>query len=52
MYAALWRILPGPVWLRIVQLIVLAALVLLVLVVFVFPWLNGWVNVNEVTVST
>lgn len=52
MYAALWRLLPGPVWWRIVQLIALAVLVLLALIVFVFPWLNGWVNVNEVTVNT
>ncbi len=52
MYAALWRILPGPVWWRIVQLIVLIVLVLLVLVVFVFPWLNEWINVSDVTVNT
>ncbi len=52
MYAALWRILPGPVWWRIVQLVVLAAAVLFVLVEFVFPWLNSWVNVSDVTVGT
>ncbi|WP_349903797.1 hypothetical protein [Parafrigoribacterium humi] len=52
MYGALWRILPGPVWLRIVQLIVLAAAVVFLLVVFVFPWLNSWVNVSDVTVGT
>jgi hypothetical protein len=37
MYAALWRVLPGPVWLRIVQLVVLAAAVVAVLMAFVFP---------------
>lgn len=52
MYAALWRILPGPVWWRIVQLIVLFAIVLLALVLFVFPWLNEWINVSDVTVNT
>lgn len=52
MYAALWRILPGPVWLRIIEAIVLLGIVLFVLVVFVFPWLNSWVNVSEVTVGT
>jgi hypothetical protein len=51
-YAALWRILPGPVWLRIIEAIVLLAIVLFVLVIFVFPWLNSWVNVSEVTVGT
>lgn len=52
MYAALWRILPGPVWWRIIQLIVLCVMVLLVLVLFVFPWLNEWINVSDVTVNT
>ena len=51
MYGALWRILPGPVWWRIVQLIILVTVVLFLLVAFVFPWLNGWINVNEVTVN-
>jgi hypothetical protein len=52
MYAALWRILPGPVWLRIIEVIALLGIVLFVLVAFVFPWLNGWVNVSDVTVGT
>ncbi|WP_349899110.1 hypothetical protein [Parafrigoribacterium soli] len=52
MYAALWRILPGPVWLRILQLILLLAVVLFLLVAFVFPWFNEWINVSEVTVNT
>lgn len=51
MYAALWRILPGPIWLRIIESIVLLAVVLVLLVAFVFPWLNSWVNVSDVTVS-
>jgi hypothetical protein len=51
MYGALWRALPGPVWLRILQLIVLLAVVLLVLVEWVFPWLNTFVNVSDVTVE-
>ncbi len=52
MYAALWRILPGPVWLRVIEVIILLGIVLFVLVAFVFPWLNSWVNVSEVTVGT
>ncbi|MBC7724175.1 MAG: hypothetical protein H7146_05410 [Burkholderiaceae bacterium] len=51
MYAALWRLLPGPVWLRIVLLLVIVAAVLLACVLFVFPWLNTFVNVTEVTVG-
>ena len=51
MYGALWRILPGPVWLRVVLMIVFFALVLTLLVALVFPWLNTFVNVNDVTVK-
>lgn len=51
MYGALWRILPGPVWVRILELLVLLAIVLVVLVGWVFPWLNTFVNVNDVTVE-
>ena len=49
MYGALWRALPGPVWLRILLLLVLLAVVLFVQ--WVFPWLNTFVNVSDVTVE-
>lgn len=52
MYAALWRILPGPLWLRIVLVFVLLAAVLFVLATWVFPWLDSIVNNQEVTVGT
>ncbi|MCU1421440.1 MAG: rane protein [Microbacteriaceae bacterium] len=51
MYGALWRLMPGPVWLRVILMIIFFALVLTLLVVFVFPWLNNFVNVNDVTVN-
>ena len=51
MYGALWRILPGPAWVRILELLVLLAIVLFVLVEWIFPWLNTFVNVNDVTVE-
>lgn len=51
MYAALWRILPGPVWLRILILIVLALAVLYGLVFYAFPWVSQFVNPQEVTVG-
>lgn len=37
MYAALWRILPGPTWAKVVQLILLAAALLTALVLWGFP---------------
>ena len=52
MYGALWRLIPGPLWLRIILLLLLFAAVLAALVLFVFPWLNTFVNVNDVTVGT
>lgn len=38
MYAALWRILPGPVWLRVMIVVVLAVVLVYVLVRWAFPW--------------
>ena len=51
MYAALWRLMPGPLWLRTILITIFFAAVLAVLVLFVFPWLNTFVNVNDVTVG-
>jgi len=47
MYAALWHVLPGPVWVRILILLVLLAAVLYVLVTWVFPWVDGMMQANE-----
>ena len=52
MYAALWRVLPGPVWVRILILIVLIAIVLFVLVTWVFPWVDPLLGDQEGTVGT
>lgn len=37
MYAAIWRLLPGPVWLRFLLALLLVAGVVLVLFEWVFP---------------
>lgn len=37
MYAALWRILPGPTWVKVIELVGLALVVLAALVLGVFP---------------
>jgi hypothetical protein len=44
--------MPGPLWLRAILFMLFFAAVLAVLVLFVFPWLNSFVNVNDVTVGT
>jgi membrane protein implicated in regulation of membrane protease activity len=51
MYAALWRILPGPLWVRIVLVILLAAAVLYVLATWVFPWVETVLNNQQATVE-
>ncbi|QIG38955.1 hypothetical protein G5T42_05180 [Microbacterium sp. 4R-513] len=51
MYAALWRILPGPAWVRVLILLLLAAAVLYGLFFCVFPWVSQFVNPQEVTVE-
>ena len=51
MYAALWRVLPGPVWLRILLAIALVFVVIAALFSWVFPWVDGIINPIEVTVG-
>jgi uncharacterized BrkB/YihY/UPF0761 family membrane protein len=51
MYGALWRVLPGPVWLRILIVVALLAAVLFVLVTWVFPWVDSLLGPQEGTVG-
>ena len=52
MYAALWHVLPGPWWLRVVILLVALLALLAVLVTWVFPFVDGLLSSQEGTVST
>ncbi|MFD4421953.1 hypothetical protein ACFWN7_10675 [Agromyces sp. NPDC058484] len=51
MYGALWRVLPGPVWLRVILAMLLAAVVVLALFTWVFPWVDAIINPIRVTVE-
>lgn len=51
MYGALWRVLPGPWWVRVLILIVLLVAALYGLVFYAFPWISEIVNPQEVTVQ-
>jgi len=51
MYTALWRILPGPAWVRVIILLVLLAAVLYGLFYYVFPWVSQFIIPQEVTVE-
>lgn len=52
MYAALWRILPGPLWVRVVVAVIASAVVVAALMVFVFPWVDSFMTPKEVTVTS
>ncbi len=51
MYGALWRALPGPVWVRVLIMVALIAVVLYVLATWVFPWVESFIEPQEVTVE-
>ncbi|MGO1318647.1 MAG: hypothetical protein ACTII7_08865 [Galactobacter sp.] len=51
MYAWLFRHLPGPLWIRIIQTLLLLAFVVLALMNFVFPWANQFSPWNDSTVD-
>lgn len=51
MYAALFRALPGPLWLRIIQLLLLIAFAILLLMNYVFPWANQYSPWTDSTVG-
>jgi hypothetical protein len=51
MYAALWRVLPGPWWVRVLILLVAAAALLTALVLWVFPWVDTLVAPSDVVVT-
>ncbi|MFD5214106.1 hypothetical protein [Microbacterium sp. NPDC058345] len=48
MYAALWRLLPGPWWVRVIILLALIAAVLYALFFYVFPWVSPLITPGEV----
>ncbi|KGF01780.1 hypothetical protein [Actinomyces sp. S4-C9] len=51
MYAAIFRLLPGPKWLKVVWSILLIFLVAWLLLEFAFPWVQDTFNVVDNTVD-
>ncbi|GAA3729263.1 hypothetical protein GCM10022239_02460 [Leifsonia bigeumensis] len=51
MYGALWRVLPGPIWVRVLILLVALAGVLFCLQEWVFPWVNSLIPIPDATVT-
>jgi hypothetical protein len=51
MYSALWRLLPGPRWVRLVTLISAGIIVVGLLMLFVFPAVDAFLAQNDSAVS-
>jgi hypothetical protein len=51
MYGALWRVLPGPVWVKAIQCLVLLVVVVAVLFQWVFPAVADLLPFNDNTVG-
>lgn len=51
MYAALWRVLPGPWFVKLLIVLILVAAVLFALVTWVFPLVDSYVAPQDVTVE-
>lgn len=51
MYSALWRMLPGPTWLKAIEALVLVAAVVAVLFIWVFPWAAPYLPFDQQTVE-
>ena len=50
MYAFLWSKIPGPTWVRVLIATAVVAVVLTILVVWVFPAIDDFVVNEEVTI--
>jgi hypothetical protein len=51
MYRALWRVLPGPGWLRVAELVLLAAVVVVACFGWLFPAIAPHLPFTDVTVE-
>lgn len=47
MYAALWRSMPGPTWLKVIEVLVAVVLVLVALMGWVFPAIEQLLDVDS-----
>jgi hypothetical protein len=52
MYGALWRILPGPWWVRAIILVALLAAVLAACILWIFPFIDHFVAPTDSTVES
>ena len=48
MYAGIWRLLPGPWWLRLLIVLIVVSAVLYALFYYVFPWVSPIISPGEI----
>ena len=51
MYAALWRLLPGPTWLKVIEAVALVALGIWLLLTVVFPAVEPHLPFDQISVG-
>lgn len=51
MYPALWRILPGPTWLKVCQCLALLVAFVAVLLMWVFPWVEPHLPLDRIVIT-
>ena len=51
MYAALWRLLPGPTWLKALEALALVLLVLWLLLAYAFPAIEPHLPFDRISVG-
>lgn len=51
MYSWIFRHLPGPLWIRIIQTLLMIALIILLLMNFAFPWASQYSPWTDSTVG-
>ncbi len=52
MFSLLWRFFPGPAWLRVIVLLLVAAALVYAVITYVYPWVALQLPEEEVTVDT
>lgn len=52
MFSMIWRFFPGPAWLRVIVLLLVAAAIVYALIAYVYPWVALQLPEQEVTVGT
>lgn len=52
MFSMIWRFFPGPAWLRVIVLLLVAAAAVYAVITYVYPWVALQLPEQEVTVGT